>query len=131
MVKGGAFAFIFISALGVASAAQAETVTFSCEGEEAQNFDGREPSQGNWTIDVDYSASRLKIADYPFVPVVITDREISVQMELSWGGGTLHVFSRIDRLAGTMMARIGWREAGIGPSRYYRGRCRPATTTRI
>jgi hypothetical protein len=122
-VKGGAFAFIFISAMGFASSARAETVTLSCEGEIGPS----QPVQLSWTIEIDYATRTVKWA-VPYrwtgwvLPAIITDREIT----FSYLDSDMEAGGRLDRLAGTMNAYLNYVRTGERHS--FQGRCRPATT---
>ena len=118
-VKGGASAFIFIAALGFAAPAQAETVTFSCE-EVVGGAESRVPR--NWTVDIDFSASRVSFATRAFVPAVITDREITFSYQLA--DGSIH--ASIDRLAGTITYVNRYND--FRSTEIIQGRCRRATT---
>lgn len=124
MVKGSAFAFIFVSVLAFASPAQAGTVTLSCEGE--VGADGTSSTR-NWTVDIDYTAQTMKwevpglLNSFEY-PAVITEREIT----FSYRSSNAAVEGRMDRLAGTMNAT---RQMFVSRERlYFQGRCRPAAT---
>jgi len=124
IVNRRASAFIFIAALASASSAQTGTITFSCEGE--VGADGSTAPR-NWTIDIDYDASRVRFSGYSFGPAVITDREITFRYRDANGHA---IEGRVDRFAGTISVGVKRSDTtyvfGIGEQ--YRGRCRPATT---
>lgn len=106
--------------LGFASPAQAETVTYSCEGEA-----GTPARQGNWTVDIDFGASTVKFATNPVAPAVITDREITFNYRDASG----RFWGRIDRLAGTISVTRLY-QANDRPTEIVsvEARCRRATT---
>jgi len=127
--KAGASACIFLSALAFAAPAQAQMATFQCEGEGGGD---RPAAPGNWTVDIDHSASRVKFGDRPFAPAVITDRVITfsdLNMDAPEGYRT-GIEGRIDRLAGTIFVIIRWNGGSNGGWQAWRAqaRCRPATT---
>lgn len=103
--------------LGFASPAQAETITYTCEGE----F-GTPARQGNWTVDIDFGASTVKFASHPVAPAVITDREITFNYQAASG----RIQGRIDRLAGIITA--WWYSDRVDQGFIaYEARCRRAT----
>ena len=102
-------------AMGFASPAQAETVTLVCEGEMMT-----EAAAWSEVYDIDYAAGTVKTKDYTR-PAVITDREITFTLR-----SPHHTFLvRIDRRAGT----INTSSDTSGP--LFRGRCRPASTSKF
>ena len=119
MVKGSAFAFIFISALAFASPAQAEKVTLSCEGDRFVNGASVPIS---WTVDIDYTAKTVKfdLGGALELSAAITEREIAFFRR----DDTDFIQGTMDRLAGTMSAtRI---KLGKNLHLGFQGRCRPA-----
>ena len=108
--------------LGFASPAQAETITYTCEGQ--RGIEGM-TVQGNWTVDIDFGARTVKFDSYPLAPAVITDREITFNYRDTSG----RFWGRIDRLAGTVdVTRVY--EANDRPAQIVsiEARCRRATT---
>ena len=115
-------ALAIVITLGFASPAQAETITYTCEGEQSG---GGPTVQVTWTVDIDFSASRLKIDNTRFFAAVITEREITFDSQDTFN--TRQLEGRIDRLAGTMSYRNFERNSSVNAA-FIQGRCRRATT---